>query len=152
MLDSFNNENQEFLNLYKNIVDEVEIEEPMNWSGYEERNLLDFTYSKEEIEIITNKKTPKVCAFPFHTLAIQSDGQVVCCCVDWSRHTLVGDVTKESLYNIWHGEKLRNFRLLHLSGQRNKNEACRNCLKLPFGGAYEADNLDDVSPEILQKI
>ena len=147
MLDSYSDENEKFLNMYRAAVDEVEIEEPMNWSGYEGRDLLASTYSSSEIQSLQNKKMPKVCAYPFHTLAIQSDGDVVCCCVDWTRHTLVGNVNNQSLFEIWHGEKLKNLQLLHLSGQRYENEACKNCLKLPCGGSYDADNLDNVSPE-----
>ena len=117
MLDSYSDENEQFLNMYRSAVDEVEIEEPMNWSGYEGRDLLASTYSPSEIQALHNKKMPKVCAYPFHTLAIQSDGNAVCCCVDWTRHTLVGNVNNESLFEIWHGDKLRNLQLLHLSGK-----------------------------------
>lgn len=150
MLESYDEESQKFLEKYRSIVDEVELEEPMEWSGFDKKDLLADVYSKDEIARLNAKKMPKVCAYPFHTMAIQSDGKVVCCCVDWSRHTLVGDVTKESLMEIWNGEVLRNLRMLHLSGRRYENDACRNCLKLPCGGSYEKDNLDSVSPEILR--
>ena len=149
MLESYDDESRLFLETYRPIVDEVELEEPMEWSGYGKQDLLADVYSKEVIAKLNAKKMPKACAYPFHTLAIQSDGKVVCCCVDWSRHTLVGDVTKESLLDIWNGAALRNLRILHLSGKRYDNEACRNCLKLPCGGSYDMDNLDDVSPEVL---
>lgn len=142
MLDTSDGENELFINSYKEIVDEVEIEQPMNWSGYENRSLVE-GYLKNDIEM------PKVCAYPFHTLAIQSDGDVVCCCVDWSRKTCVGNVGKQSLSAIWQGEKLKKFRLQHLTGKRKLNAACKNCEKLPCGKTYELDNLDNVSPEIL---
>ena len=61
---------------------------------------------------------------------------------------MVGDVTRQSLMDIWTGEALRKLRVLHLSGRRFENEACKNCLKLPCGGSYEMDNLDDVSPDV----
>lgn len=35
-----------------------------------------------------------------------SDGKVVYCCVDWSRLSLIGDVAKESLQDIWNGAAL----------------------------------------------
>ncbi len=149
MLDSYDDESKLFLESYHPIVDEVELEEPMEWSGFDKKDLLADVYSQNHIKRLNEKRMPKVCAYPFHTLAIQSDGKVVCCCVDWSRHTLVGDVTRESLMDVWNGESLRKLRILHLSGRRFENEACKNCLKLPCGGSYEMDNLDDVSPDVL---
>ncbi len=148
MLNTFDNENEMFIDLYKNIVDEVEIEQPMNWSGYDNRNLLN-TYNEEQIASIRKENLPKVCAYPFHTLAIQSNGDVVCCCVDWSRKTCVGNVKDESLLQIWHGERLKKLRVLHLEGKRFLNDACKNCNKLPSGKSYKLDNLDDVLPEVL---
>ena len=147
MLKSYSEEDEDFLKTYAGIVDEAELEEPMEWSGDQQRNLLGGVYSNEVVASLRDKKMPKVCAYPFHTMAIQSDGKVVCCCVDWKRKTYVGDVTKESLYNIWHGEKMRALRCVHLSGERQKIESCANCLKLPAGGVYDADNLDSLSVE-----
>ena len=145
MLKSYSEEDDVFIKSYKNIVDEVALEEPMEWSGDHKRNLLGGIYSNEVVAAIRGKKMPKVCAYPFHTLAIQSDGKVVCCCVDWKRNTYVGDVLTESLFDIWHGDRLQMLRCTHLSGERQKIESCANCQKLPSGGVYEADNLDSLS-------
>lgn len=149
MLETFDEETEEFIKLYRDVVDEVEIEEPMNWSGYEGRNLLT-SYGEKLLEVVNRQAMPKVCAYPFHTMAIQSDGDVVCCCVDWSRQTVIGNVKEKSLPEIWNGKKMKNLRLLHLSGQRFLNEACKNCRKLPCGEAYQLDNLDDVSSLVLE--
>lgn len=136
-------EDEEFFNRYKNIVDQAEFELPMQWSGFEKRNLLADEYSQANIKQVyaETPKVPRVCAYPFHTMAVQSDGAVVCCCVDWSRHTFIGNANEESLYEIWNGELLKNIRHLMLSGQRGKIESCKNCLRLP---AQECDNLDSL--------
>lgn len=148
MLKSYSDEDEAFLNMYRGIADEVELEEPMEWSGEAvEGGILKGVYSDEIVSSLRNKAMPKVCAYPFHTLAINSDGTVVCCCVDWSRQTCVGDVKKESLYDIWHGERLKKLRCKHLSGSRDAILSCRNCMKLPSGGVYNLDNLDDLSLE-----
>jgi len=147
ILDSYSQENEDFLQTYGSLVDEVEIEQPMNWSGDGERNLLADAYDESLAGKLEQETMPKVCAYPFHTLAIQSDGKVVCCCVDWSRKTCVGDVTKESLVDIWNGDALQKLRLQHLSGHREANEACRNCHHLPHGGSYEKDSLDTLTPD-----
>lgn len=146
-LTTFDDEDACFKEIYYPAVDEVELEEPMEWSSEGNRELLDDVYSSEEIASIKNKTMPKVCAFPFHTMAIQSDGDVVCCCTDWTRGTFIGNVKKESLLDIWNGEKIRKLQYLHLSGRRSEIPCCKNCLRLPCGGAYEADNLDNVDPD-----
>lgn len=146
MLKSYSDEDEKFISDYRDIVDEVELEEPMEWSGETVNGgLLKGVYSDEVVASLRNKVMPKVCAYPFHTLAINSDGKVVCCCVDWSRKTCVGDVKEESLYDIWHGERLKTLRLKHLMGLRNELDSCRNCMKLPRGDVYELDNLDNLS-------
>ena len=148
MLNSFDDENEKFKKIYKNAVDEVNIEQPMNWSSFDNKNLLD-VYNEKDIESITNEQMPKVCAYPFDVMAIQSDGDVVCCCVDWTRHTKIGNIHKKTLKEIWNGEELKKIRILHLEGKRNLNKACNNCLRLPCGNVYDKDNLDGLSPDIL---
>lgn len=125
MIDTFSTENETFLNLYKNIVDEVTIEHPMNWSGFNETNLIKNAYGKD-IQL-TVKKGRKVCAYPFYSIAINADGSVVACCVDWSRKTALGNVNTQTLYEIWNGTQLNELRKLHLCGERIKNEACKYC-------------------------
>lgn len=145
MLKSYSEEDVAFVKRYEYIVDEAELEEPMEWSSDQQRNLLGEVYSEKVVTSLRSKVMPKVCAYPFHTLAIQSDGKVVCCCVDWKRKTYVGDVNTESLYDIWHGKLMHDLRYAHLSGARHKIESCAKCLKLPAGGVYDADNMDNLS-------
>lgn len=145
MLKSYSDEDEDFKRIYSGIADEVELEEPMEWSGDQDRNLLSGVYEEGIVSSLRKKVMPSVCAYPFHTMAIQSDGKVVCCCVDWSRRTYIGDVSKESLYDIWHGSLMRTIRLAHLAGKRSQIESCRNCLKLPTGGVYDYDNLDSLT-------
>lgn len=80
------------------------------------------------------EKTPApgrlVCSEPFLKLAINFDGQVSVCCSDWAMQLIVGDVTRESLVEIWHGPKLRAFRLTQLHGARTSIAACRSCAYL----------------------
>lgn len=52
----------------------------------------------------------KNCGFPFQRLVVAHDGKVAPCCVPWSNNLWVGDVTKQSLRDIWEGEDLRRIR------------------------------------------
>lgn len=150
MIDTFNREeNDRFKYLYSDIVDEVQLENPMNWSGAEDIDLLKEEYGekKEEIIRVSHKgDLADACQYPFTTLSINPDGTVITCCVDWSRRTLVGNVNQESLYDIWNGNALRELRCLHLNGKRCLNEACRNCVRLPgFMPGHEADDLSGLT-------
>ena len=40
---------------------------------------------------------------------------------------MVGDVNKESLKDIWNGEQLKQFRVMHLNGRKDEIKPCRNC-------------------------
>jgi radical SAM protein with 4Fe4S-binding SPASM domain len=147
MLDRLNAENELFLEMYKGIADEVCIEEAMNWSGYEERKLLEnlYNYNNEKLGLIQPKKQRKACSYPFYTLAINPDGDVVCCCVDWTRSTKLGNVREQTLKEIWNSDSLKRFQIMHLEGNRHLNAACRSCETL--NRCPEADNIDNVPVE-----
>ena len=143
-LKTYNNyEDNAFFSAYKNIVDQAELEMPMQWSNFERRNLLSDVYTENDINQVyfETPKMPRVCAYPFHTMAVQSDGNVVICCVDWTRHTFIGNANEMSLYEIWNGKRLKDIRNIMLSGQRDKIVSCQNCHRLP---AQEYDNLDSL--------
>ena len=152
MLSSFDErEDNEFLDAYRDVVDDVAIELPHNWSSVDDDRLLSSLYSTEKLKRLVEQTAPmpKVCGYPFTTMAVQSDGQVVICCVDWSRGTYIGDASKESLVEIWNGERLKNIRRLHLTGRRGEISSCRNCQVLQGSRNQSVDSLDDVSPSIL---
>lgn len=67
------------------------------------------------------------CPYPFYTLVVKANGDVVPCCVAWEQSLVVGNVENESLLNIWKGDKLANIHKLHLEGRRNELAACAKC-------------------------
>lgn len=151
-LKTMNEEDKLFINTYESIVDEVALEDPMNWSGDggDENFLLKKEYSDAQLEALDKGVIyPQACSYLFTTLAINSDGTVGVCCVDWSRKTLCGDVHKQSLQAIWNGEELKRLRLLHLAGRRREIDSCRSCKRMPLA---ECDRLDDYSDDIRKKL
>jgi radical SAM protein with 4Fe4S-binding SPASM domain len=146
MIDTYSEENNIFIKRYSDITDEVAIETPMNWSGFNDVNLLSGVYESSHPQSgFAALSHRKVCAYPFYTLCINSDGTCVACCVDWSRKTLLGNITEQTLYEIWNGSSANELRKLHLRGERTKNEACKNC-KIPHSLPVE-DNIDSLSVE-----
>lgn len=141
----------EKLNKFKNefgeYCDELGIEQLEGWSMSEEK---DFTLGQKPSLSINNEPLIKkeVCPQPFYNLAINFDGTVTVCCCDWSYSTIVGDLKKESILEIWNGENLYNFRRMHLEGRRKENRACANCYMLTCW----QDNLDSYKEEILSKL
>lgn len=39
----------------------------------------------------------------------------------------IGNANDESMTDIWHGTRLRDFRMMHLTGNRKDNPACAHC-------------------------
>ena len=109
-----------FVRDYSLISDRVVIIPIMGWTRFEEN---DWRLGNKRKE----KKEPVVCSDPFSRLSVNFDGSVSICCVDWSHGTVVGNLNNESFEQIWNGEKLRQYRILHLKGQRSKIGPCANC-------------------------
>jgi radical SAM protein with 4Fe4S-binding SPASM domain len=142
MIRSLNeNENQRFLHLYRHLADECVLEDVMNWSGFEGRDL---TLGGKTVAPYEKK----ICPYPFYTMVINANGDVTCCCVDWNKKTKVGNVKEESIKDIWHGARMREFRRMHVEGRAHENEACKNCT------VYKTspDNLDHLTQDNWNKI
>ncbi len=55
----------------------------------------------------------ELCQFPWSSMVIKSNGEVAMCVDDFNNEIILGDARKESLYDIWNGEKYRKFRNDH---------------------------------------
>ncbi len=151
-IDSLNStETEAFLNTYKDIADEIEVEPLTNWNGYEGRkitkNLYEDNFKNKDFALIDKKE---VCPYPFFTLAVKCSGDVVLCCVDWNNATKVGNLNEQSLFEIWHGEKIKDIRLMHLERRRHENPSCKYCTMpdiLP-----KTDNIDNIPEEKFEEI
>lgn len=136
-----------FYHLFKPISDFCSIEHPMKWNN---TGKLDLTLGKYDGKTIDgmDDKPKKICPFPFISCVIKSNGTVCCCCVDWTNMTQIGDLRKESLLDIWNGQKLYEFRKMLLEHRSMNNAACRNCI---FFHNYP-DSLDGYEALILKKL
>lgn len=68
-----------------------------------------------------------VCAQPFQRMFIMWDGICTPCCPDVARGYETGDATKNSIKEIWHGEKYKKMREAQIGGNYMDIEICRNC-------------------------
>jgi len=55
------------------------------------------------------------CQHPWMSMTIKSNGEATMCMEDFNNEIVLGDARKETLYDIWNGEKYREFRRNHLT-------------------------------------
>lgn len=53
------------------------------------------------------------CQFPWSSMTIKSNGEVVMCVEDFNNEIVLGDAKTESLYDIWNGSRYQKFRQQH---------------------------------------
>ena len=66
------------------------------------------------------------CALPFTGMWVQPDGKAILCCNDYSYEEDMGDVTSNSLSEIWFGEKYIRIRAHLYQGDRT-GKICQKC-------------------------
>lgn len=89
------------------------------------------------------------CPYIFYSMAVNSDGSVSLCFLDWARRLLIGDVRKQSLKEIWNGEAIFEHRREHLLGKRKENVICAACGQLSH---CLPDNIDPYTGILLEKL
>ncbi|WP_297417010.1 radical SAM/SPASM domain-containing protein [Clostridium sp.] len=154
MLDTFSTENEEFLNKYKEVADEVYIDKPHNWVAHEEKSFIGSLYNEVDKEKLEKDLEETIsdriaCPMPFTTLAVRNNGDVSPCCVDWLGGTNLGNILEENIKDIWNGEKMYQFRKMQLENRRFENTSCRNC-ELVLNDYYTRDNIDGFPVEKLR--
>lgn len=153
MLDTFSEENEVFKKKYRDVADELYIDQPHNWIPYGDKNFIESLYesdTKKVEEKLEKQKEKKIaCSMSFFTLAVRSNGDVNPCCIDWIGATRIGNVLEENLSEIWKGNKLFKFWKMQLENRKNENASCRNC-EYYLSGHYIKDNIDGVSIERLK--
>ncbi len=107
-----------FVEKWKDVVDFVGVDGYSNRAGS-----LDEKYGK--IDVDANKN--RTCILPFKTINVWANGEVVICCNDWNSELVVGDLSKQSLKEVWHGEEFAKVRRAHIAGKGDQVSVCANC-------------------------
>ncbi len=71
--------------------------------------------------------SPRPCRVLWQRLDIHYDGSVWLCDNDYYGKYCVGHFPEESIYDIWHGEKMTRMRQIHAAGRRHEIEPCQYC-------------------------
>jgi radical SAM protein with 4Fe4S-binding SPASM domain len=67
------------------------------------------------------------CELPFRQMCILFNGDVIVCCHDWNRATIVGNVRTSSLKEIWNSEKMNEIRRLIVKKRYEQINSCKEC-------------------------
>jgi len=68
-----------------------------------------------------------VCSQPFQRMFVMYDGVCTPCCIDVSRGYELGDVKKNTIKEIWKGERFQKLREAQISGRYPEIDICRTC-------------------------
>lgn len=120
-------EKRKFFDDFGGTCDSIHIDTLMGWSRSNEKDWMLGTEPETGAYGLSEIQDRQVCSEPFTKLAINFDGTVSVCCVDWSHSTVVGDTRRQSVGEIWRGAALQAFRRMHLAGRRSENKACADC-------------------------
>jgi len=74
---------------------------------------------------VERKSAPKeYCEYPWTSLTVMADGNVVPCTQGYDCEMVMGNVNEQSLDEIWNGEKYKRFRRSHILGDFPKEFKC----------------------------
>lgn len=82
---------------------------------------------KKFSSIIDHLEYTGPCDRPLDQMVISSNGNVIICCRDWNYENVVGNVYEDTLYNIWHSEKMKNIQRLIIEQNYNDIICCKDC-------------------------
>jgi radical SAM protein with 4Fe4S-binding SPASM domain len=82
-----------------------------------------------------------LCPYPWSSLTIASNGEVVACCRDLEHKTVLGNVFEASLSDIWNDKAFQKLRQNLLNRTPEKSAACADC-DMPYDESkFSAKNI-----------
>jgi len=143
-----------FKELFGKIADSIFIEHILPLYGDLDYDNIDKNINKTVMngrENVATDHIHKVCHRPFFRVRVSANGLVTSACCDTPNDIIYGDINKDSLYNIWNGEKHKAFLKMQLEGKRFLHPSCKDCIAAN-DITSEADLLDPWSEEILERL
>lgn len=149
MIDSgLENERENFFEIFDSICDEFSIQYVMPF--YEEHIDYKIDSSEKFVNLYGEKsKKVEICPRPFMSISVSADGSIMPCCRENNKEIILGKASSDSIYEIWNGSKLNQFRVDQLSKDLSKYSICRECC-MPSTTTYDEDNLDGFEENLLR--
>ena len=147
MIDSYGEDNQRFLDTFRNVADETYIDKPHGWIRTGEVDFIERYYETAAGEVREDLRAASVervaCPLAFTTMAVRSNGDVSPCCVDYAGGTNLGHVDDQTLQALWESPEWYGFQKMQLEGRRAENPSCAGC-DFPLSTHYTKDDVDGV--------
>ena len=67
------------------------------------------------------------CDRPLDQMVISSNGNAIICCRDWKYENIVGNIYDNTLFEIWHGKKMKAIQELIINQDYNSIPCCQDC-------------------------
>lgn len=67
------------------------------------------------------------CPLPFSSMCVLWDGRVITCCNDWGPRDTVGDLSTQTLEQVWDGERINHHRHLLWTRRAKESLVCSDC-------------------------
>jgi len=112
--------------------------------NHNEADQIKALFSEDELEVIdrfrvkpafettnnnvTNALHHRVpCYYLWSTMTILQDGKVSMCCMDYDGKVIVGDLTKEKVYEVWNNSAMASLRDKHKKLEYDSSPICEKC-------------------------
>lgn len=140
-----------FFQTFSPICDKIYIEhlvkaQPSMMKRYGDHVTSELTFFREPSEY------REVCPYLFYVLQVDSLGNVYPCPpLGFTEEFSLGNVAKQTLYDIWHGKKLHDLRMQHLTHARHDHPVC-GCCENYLCFTPKEDNLDLRADEVRKRL
>lgn len=141
-------EQKRFFDIFGNISNRIALENlSPAWPDFkfDESMKMEFASGNYGQQIIERK----VCPYIFYVMVVNSSGRASTCVGDWPNKLIVGDLTTQTVKEVWRGALLNEHRIAHLKGHRKDNAFCKVCQVVSHG---TIDNLDAYAEEVLKRM
>ena len=122
LMDENYDELREYYKFWNSKVDSINLVNMQNRSG---------SFNKESKKSLFYKKDliREPCRLLWSSMVIDWNGEVVLCCNDYLHETVLGDLNKESIKEVWGGKKINVIRKIHKRRDFSKIPFCDACNK-----------------------
>lgn len=122
-------ETRSFIKRWRGIVDHICVSKIHDWSA-KKKEFANSCYQN----YVSHSRTP--CRLPFTELLVNWDGTSSLCCQDIEGEVIIGDVNKQTLAEIWNGEKIKAIRKKHREIDTDRLTLCKDCKLRTFWWAF----------------
>lgn len=94
--------------------------------------------------VLAEKFDRTYCGYPSQRIMVSSSGLCYPCCVDYDETMPIGNVYKQTLGEIWHGDAMQNLRkTLRANNTEAMSKTCQNCTSWMAYARPERDFVQD---------